>query len=182
MCYDYYGLGYSGGISLAHTGLYDQIPNDSNAFSTDTIITAILNLGFPASKISLGLAFYARIFTLAEPLANNGTFTALPIANTAPSGLYTRMEGYYSYFEIVNQMLSLPTTITTFDNTSKCMISIDPISKTIAYYDNPNTLAIKINYGRLRGINRYFSWCLQHDDTQRGYPLSTFVQQYLHGS
>ncbi|KAJ3100171.1 hypothetical protein HDU97_002455 [Phlyctochytrium planicorne] len=151
MTYDIHGswdLKFNTGV-LPHTGIPD-LQNSVNLF---------IKAGVDFSKISMGLAFYGRTFTLKD---TSCTSPACPFTGPGAGGECTHEPGFMSYPEILNLAAS-----------SGVKPTLDPVSKTMQLvvgdqwitYDTPETLTIKMNFAKKSCAIGVLIWAVDLDPT-----------------
>lgn len=134
-----------------------------------------LTIGAPASKLLLGTGFYGRTFTLSNA-ANHDV--GAPISGGGAAGPYTRESGYLGYNEICEDINSWNVV---WDN-----VADDPYgwkSNQWVGYDNPQSIAIKMDFLKSKGLGGAMLWSLETDDF-RGlcgprYPLLSTINNAL---
>ncbi|MDI6100468.1 glycosyl hydrolase family 18 protein [Actinoplanes sp. NEAU-A12] len=139
MTYDYFGTG--GSTTAPHSPLsaYPGIPRETA--NTGATVTALLDMGVPASKLLLGVGFYGRGWTGVTGSAPGATADGAPpkredyrlLADRCPP---TGTVGGTAYARCGSQWWS---------------------------YDTPETVAAKVAYARDRGLGGLFAWELSGD-------------------
>lgn len=145
MTYDYHGS-WEPTTTGEHTALYD--PNSD--VDTDYGINNWLSAGMQADKMCLGLAFYGKQWVLAS-LANTG------VGAPATSG-----GDPITYADIVTYNNAGGATVEQ-DSTTVSMYSYKSDLTWIGY-DNPDTIAAKVQYAQSKSLLGYFAWALHQDD------------------
>ncbi|RAH72481.1 uncharacterized protein BO66DRAFT_436148 [Aspergillus aculeatinus CBS 121060] len=153
MTYDLHGIwdqdSTIGKRVLAHTNL--------------TEITEALDLlwrnGVPAAKVNLGLAFYARTYTLTE---RNCIMPGCPFEGGGEAGPCTKQSGILSYSEIAN-LLATQDVTPVYDKEAAVKWIVWG-SKNWASYDDHQTLQDKIHYADKHGLGGLAIWAIDQDD------------------
>ncbi|XP_066146266.1 acidic mammalian chitinase-like [Euwallacea fornicatus] len=157
MAYDFHGnfetfVGH-------HTPLYSAEIDAQHNNSEWNIATGIeywLSSGADPSKINLGLATYARTFTLADP---SNTDLYAPINSGGTAGPYTRMDGILGYNEICELH---PDAQDIWDDEQKVPHLV--IDNQWIGYDNKKSLGIKIDYALEKQLGGFMVWSFDTDD------------------
>ncbi|MBC7418013.1 MAG: glycoside hydrolase family 18 protein [Pedobacter sp.] len=139
-------------ISGHHTPLYSTPQQE---LSADFAVQYLLKKGVPANKITLGAAFYARLFT-----------------NTTDSkqGLYqpTKFTGGFSYKYFDEQLSAAKGYTYHWDDVAKAPYCYNNTTKTIATFDDPKSIALKTNYVIDHHLNGIMFWELNDDRYTNG--------------
>ncbi|MEP0296843.1 MAG: glycoside hydrolase family 18 protein [Reichenbachiella sp.] len=150
MSYDLVG-GFSGSTGH-HTPLYSNPDQQSSA---NDAIQFLDSIGVPMEKIVIGGAFYARMW---ENVANenNGLYQ---------SGKFLKA---ISYPEL-DDILSTSNDFTTFwDSTSMAPYAYSESLEQFATYDDPRSLAAKVQYVKEKKLGGIMFWELRNDKKQNG--------------
>lgn len=154
MAYDFHG-GWESRTNF-HSALFDS-PNDPSTgdaaqYNSNDAVLALLARGVPAGKINLGMASYGRGWTNVGA-ANNGLYQS----GTAASGsLEPGIERY-----AVLQALGWPSY-----RDSAAMARWIFNGNTFWSFDDPSTIADKMNYVQAQGLGGAFLWDFSGDDAQ----------------
>jgi chitinase len=102
MDYDYHGAWDN--FTGHSTPLYgrkeeESVDSPGYMFNVNDSISWYLSHGTPPAKINLGLATYGRGWTL--PAGSTETGLYCPAAGGIPMGPYTRQDGTWSYYEVL---------------------------------------------------------------------------------
>jgi chitinase len=154
MTYDY----HSGpGITNFNAPLFAARGDPTPNLNVDVTMRAFLDAGVPASKLLLGIPFYAHGYG-SVPNTADGLFqpgTATPTGWTAGDGdwkvlAHTRLQNsnYVRHWEPSAQVPWL------YDSTTKTWVS----------YDDPESVAAKVRYVRERKLGGVVIWELGGDD------------------
>lgn len=113
----------------------------------------------PAAKVNLGIGFYGRTYTLADPTC---TLPGCPFISGGLPGLCTQTEGYLSYAEIAGIM-----------STNLYKVTWDQVAgvKYLAWgggqwvsFDDEETLKQKVEFANAQGLGGLFIWAVDQDD------------------
>ncbi|KAF8742164.1 hypothetical protein RHS02_03328, partial [Rhizoctonia solani] len=149
MTYDIHGswdIKFNTGV-LPHTA----IPEVNQA------VNMMLKAGVRMGKINLGIGFYGRSFTLANPSCNVG---GCPMSGPGTPGPCTKGEGFLSYGEI-NHLIKSRGLKPEYNATSQTM--------TLKYdnqwigYENPDTIAKKLDFVLKRAMPGVLIWATDLD-------------------
>jgi chitinase len=146
MNYDYHGS-WECCNTGEHTALYDPTSN----LNTNYGISNWLKAGLRQKKCALGLAYYGK------------TWTLVSLKNTSVGAPTSKAGDYLLYRDIVTFNKEAPKSTVLLDKATVSMISFKS-NLTWVGYDNPTTIARKVNYAKRRGLLGYFAWALHHDD------------------
>ncbi|KAF2880906.1 hypothetical protein ILUMI_25264 [Ignelater luminosus] len=140
-------------------------------------IDAWIKNGAAPEKLVLGIGVYGRSFTL-DNAANNGINA--PASQPGLPGPYTRQAGMLGYNEICEMQMGAPWTV----------VWNDPQKVPYAYqgnqwvgYDNPLSVALKVNYAKEKRLGGAMIWSIETDDF-RGicgarYPILSTIKANL---
>ncbi|KAG9080401.1 hypothetical protein FRC06_006634 [Ceratobasidium sp. 370] len=149
MTYDIHGswdIKFNTGV-LPHTAIPE----------VNTAVNMMLKAGVGMTKINLGIGFYGRSFTLANPSCNVG---GCPMSGPGIAGPCTQGEGFLSYGEI-EYLIKSKNLKPEYNSTSQTM--------TIKYddqwvgYENPDTIAQKLDYVLKRTMPGVLIWATDLD-------------------
>lgn len=160
MTYDF----YTGGSKTTghHTGLYQSRYIGETEKNSDTAIKRHLDAGIPGDKIVLGVAFYGRGWTGVE---------------ATDSGLYqpvNRATKAYAYEELRSDYINQRSFDRYWDDSAKAPYLWSPDSTTFISYEDPESLAHKVDFIKERGLGGIMFWEYKHDDN--GALLDTLVK------
>jgi chitinase len=153
MTYDFYGAWNKTGPAQFHSNLYpDPASPGSDKQSVDNGVRRYLGLGVPASKIVIGVPFYARGWSGVAP-ANNGLYQ---VASGPAAGFEEGAERYSTIAQ------------------SRAPKFYHPVSKQLWTYENgvfwsyddPRVIKEKAAYARSNGLGGIMSWSLDQDDAE----------------
>ncbi|KAJ8481334.1 hypothetical protein ONZ45_g2973 [Pleurotus djamor] len=158
MTYDIHGswdIKFNTGV-LPHTAIPE----------VNTAVNMLLKAGVSLTKINLGIGFYGRSFTLANPSCNRG---GCPMSGPGTPGPCTKGEGFLSYGEI-EHLIQTRGLKPEYNSTSETM--------TLKYdnqwvgYENAATIAKKLKYVLDRRMPGVLIWAV---DLDRGNTLLNAV-------
>ncbi|XP_075986238.1 acidic mammalian chitinase-like isoform X2 [Anticarsia gemmatalis] len=182
MSYDMAGSwdSFTGHNSPLHKGEGYNGREEDN-YTVELALQYWISAGCPPEKIALGIPFYARTFTLADP-NNNGV--RAPSTGAGPAGPYTNEAGFMGYNEFCYKMTT-ETWNKRFDNSAKVPYAFK--DNYWVSYDDANSIAIKINYAKSLGINKMMVWSIETDDFhgvcgQGANPLLKAINNALKGN
>jgi hypothetical protein len=120
-------------------------------------VNMLLKAGVRMNKINLGIGFYGRTFTLADPSCKTG---GCPMSGPGKKGPCTDAEGFLSYGEI-EYMIESRGLNPVYNSTSKTMTLVDG-NQWIGYED-ASTLATKLKYVLDRTMPGVLIWAVDLD-------------------
>lgn len=155
MAYDYYGPWSS---TTGHYAPFQAAMDETNPeISIEYVVNALLAMGAPASQLVLGVPFYARSFTLANPRKNA---IGAPISGAGKPGPVTDTVGLLAYYEICSAIKAGGWTT-----------MMDPDAGVYAYsgdqwvcFDGPRSIMRKARFALRRGLAGLMAWDLSMDD------------------
>jgi len=174
MTYDMHGAWEVNGPTNFQSPLHDSpadpsaaIPPGSAKYNIDTAITAWttglpaygIPGGFPASKINLGIPFYARGWTGVPTGANHGLYQSA--TGPTSSFSFSQTPGVADFKELVAAGLTNPANMFFDSVTQSAWIYSGNNFYTL---DTPQTIAIKDQYIMNRGLAGAFVFSLKEDD------------------
>jgi chitinase len=123
-------------------------------FNSDYAINLYLQGGVPASKVVMGVPFYARGWA-GVPSTNNGLFQSAtgPAPGTFEAGIFDFKE-----------LASLSGFTRYFSNEAKVPWLYNPQTKVMITYDDPQAMGIKADYINQKGLGGAMFWELSGDD------------------
>jgi len=134
-----------------------------------------INQGAEPSKLILGIGTYGRSFTLND--ANNHGFRAP--AKTGNAGPKTGENGYWSYYEI-QDMIDSGKLTRKWDDKRKVPYAYSTTSKQWVGYDDEQSIALKIDMVKRKGLGGAMIWALDLDRFQNNeYPLLRAINKGL---
>jgi chitinase len=146
MTYDFFGAFNPQGPTAPHSPLTSYAGIPTQGFNADAAITKLKGKGVPASKLLLGIGFYGRGWTGVTQSAPGGSATG-----PAPG---TFEQGIEDYKVLKN---TCPST-GTIGGTAYAVCGSNWWG-----YDNPSTIAGKMNYVKSQGLGGAFFWELTGD-------------------
>lgn len=155
MAYDYYGdwstvVGHYAPLQSA----MDEMDPEK---SIEYVVHALLAMGAPASQLVLGVPFYARSFTLANPRLN---YIGSPSKGAGKPGNVTHSPGVLSYYEICSTIKA-----------GGWSTMMDTRAGVYAYsgdqwvcFDGPRSVTRKARFAQRVGLAGLMVWDLSMDD------------------
>uniref|UniRef100_A0A0L8GIQ9 Uncharacterized protein n=1 Tax=Octopus bimaculoides TaxID=37653 RepID=A0A0L8GIQ9_OCTBM len=135
-------------------GLYEQV-NDLKTRNPQ--LKTLLEQGAPVSKLNLGLPFYGRSFTLADPNKNG---TNAPVTGKGTAGEFTGEAGFLAYYEIC-QMIQRGATIKRLSDEK---VPYLVLGNQWVGYDDPESLYMKVEWAKQSNFSGIFVWAMDLDD------------------
>ena len=127
----------------------------AQGFSISDSVDAYLNAGFPAQKLVLGLPLYGRGWENVSATAN-GLYQSGVNASVG-----TWEKGVFDYTDIKNNYL--PTMTRYWDAEAQVPYLYDPARKLWISYDDPQSIKIKVDYIKAKGLGGAMLWELSGD-------------------
>ncbi|XP_047996757.1 probable chitinase 2 isoform X1 [Leguminivora glycinivorella] len=153
MTYDLYGAWDS--ITGHNAPLHvDQ----GRIYAVDAALNYWLSQGCPPEKVVMGIPFYGRTFNLTD--ANNNGVGA-PSSGVGFAGQYTATKGFVGYNEFCTK-LNTETWDVLYDSIAQVPYAIQ--DKNWVSYDDPNSIAKKVEYAMNLGIAGAMVWSIETDD------------------
>jgi chitinase len=151
MCYDYYhGWHYQTGH---HANLYPSEKERFTGNSGQEAINRHVKAGVPASKLIMGIPFYARKWEKVA-LGNNGLYqTAMTTGSIAP------------YWDIAEKIKS-GNYKEGYDNSAKASYLWSPTDSTFISWETPKEIALKASYIKKNGLGGAMFWEYSLDKDQ----------------
>jgi chitinase len=163
MTYDYSGP-WAGWVTWFNSPLYDggyTFPSNPSELvpSTDATVTNFLSAGIPASKLAIGLAFYADIWYGGNNGSGNGMSYPRESWQEAPTNFYQ-----VTY----NQMVSsnFPAADYNYDTVAQAAwvgISGKGTNNMFISYDSARACEAKVSYARNHSLGGVFVWEISQD-------------------
>ena len=153
MSYDYHG-GWDP-ITGHNAPLNVGSKDTAQGFSISDSVDAYLNAGFPAQKLVLGLPLYGRGWENVSATAN-GLYQSGVNASVG-----TWEKGVFDYTDIKNNYL--PTMTRYWDAEAQVPYLYDPARKLWISYDDPQSIKIKVDYIKAKGLGGAMLWELSGD-------------------
>ncbi|KAB8208432.1 glycosyl hydrolases family 18-domain-containing protein [Aspergillus parasiticus] len=151
MAYDIHGTWESDKKAAGHTNLTDVNKGVEN----------YLQAGVAPNKLVLGTAFYGRSVKMAS---GGCTHPGCPFIGPGAEGQCVKTAGYLSYTEIQDIISSGAKPV--FDQAG----SVQHLTwggYNWVSYDDPQTIRIKVDYARRKGLRGLMAWAIDMDDEQR---------------
>ncbi len=156
MSYDFHG---SWDPITGHNAPMTVGPKDTAAgFSITDAVDSYLKAGFPAAKLVLGVPFYGRGW---ENVGPNGS--GLYQSGTAAS-VGTWEKGVFDYSDITSNYL--PSMTRSWDASAQVPYLYDPARRLWISYDDAQSMKIKADYIKARGLGGAMIWEITGDRSQ----------------
>lgn len=133
-------------------------PRDGAGESDDASIQAYLKAGVPAAKLVLGVPFYARAWSGVKNV-NNGLDQ--PHDRKPPKAQGT---GGWSYRNVATHYVGKPNVKRFWHEQAKVPWLFDEQAGLMVTYDDPESIKLKAQYAREKGLAGVMIWELSHDD------------------
>ena len=155
MTYDLHGTWdstdpYIGSVVNSHTNLTE----------IDQTMDLLWRNNIDPKKVTMGMGFYGRSFTLSNPSCTEG---GCPFSAGGNPGPCTASAGTLSYAEIEDIIAAGATQRQ--DNASASVIVTWNNNQWVSY-DNPTTLGLKMDYANTRCLGGVMVWAASTDDAQ----------------
>ncbi|XP_075557071.1 uncharacterized protein LOC142589533 [Dermacentor variabilis] len=155
MAYDYFG---TQNPVVAHYSPLQSATDETNPeMSIEYVVSTLIAVGAPADKLVLGVPFYARSYTLANPRLN---YIGAPAKGKGEPGPVTATPGTLAYYEICSAIKAGGWTT-----------MMDPRAGVYAYagdqwvcFDGPRSLTRKARFALDAGLAGLTAWDLSMDD------------------
>ncbi|WP_420582886.1 glycoside hydrolase family 18 protein [Reichenbachiella sp.] len=135
-----------------HTALYS---NSSQEVSTDYAVQFLDSIGVPLNKIVIGAAFYARVWENV-PSENNGLYQSgkflTGVSYPKLDSTLSKENGFQTYW----------------DSVSMAPYAYSELLNQFATYDNPQSVAAKVQYAKDKKLGGIMFWELRNDKKQNG--------------
>ncbi|CAH2239666.1 probable chitinase 2 [Pararge aegeria] len=179
MTYDMYGAwdSVTGHNAPLHKGQGDENVARENVFTVDLALEYWLQQGCPADKLVLGIPLYGRTFQLTN--ANNNGVRA-PASGAGIAGPWTATSGFIGYNEFCLRLKTESWDLR-YDSLAKVPYAVQ--GRNWVSYDDPNSIAVKIEHALQYNIAGAMIWSIETDDF-RGkcagdFPLLRAINQAL---
>ena len=178
MTYDYSGP-YEGWVTWFNSPLYNggyAFPSNPGEYvpSTDATLTNYLTTGIPASKLGIGVTFYADIWTDGNDGSGNSMTNPREGWQIAPTNFYS-----VTYNQIVSS--NFPAGDFNYDTAAQAAwigVSGAGTNDLFISYDSARSCQAKISYARNHGLGGIIIWELSQDHVSgRTDPLLQAVKQ-----
>jgi chitinase len=173
MTYDMHGAWETTGPTNFQSPIHDS-PSDPATpikYNIDTSVNTWLNGGFPASKLMLGIPFYARGWTGVPTGTTHGLYQ--PATGPASAFPFTQTAGVADYKELVTAGLVTSANMF-FDSTTQSAWIYS--GNNFFTLDTPQTIGIKDQYIKSHGFGGAFVFSLMADD-----PSTTLLTAVVNG-
>ncbi|XP_063387156.1 probable chitinase 2 [Cydia fagiglandana] len=127
-------------------------------YAVDAALNYWLTQGCPPEKLVLGLPLYGRTFTLTDANVHG---VGAPASGAGLAGQYTATNGLIGYNEFCNK-LNTETWDVLYDSIADVPYAVQ--GNNWVSYDDPNSLAKKVEYAMNLGIAGAMVWSIETDD------------------
>ncbi|XP_022901759.2 acidic mammalian chitinase-like [Onthophagus taurus] len=158
MTYDLHGSWQS--VTGQNAPLYpssSDVTDFEKSLTVDASISGWIQRGASPSKLNMGVGAYGRSFTLRS---SGNTKVGAPTKGAGKPGKYTGEGGYLGYNEICENVKAGWTEV--WDDQQKVPYAFK--GNQWVGYDNPKSIAIKVDYAKSRGLGGIMVWALDTDD------------------
>ncbi|KAJ8681992.1 hypothetical protein QAD02_017784 [Eretmocerus hayati] len=131
---------------------------DDRLLNVNASVHYWLEEGAPAHKLVLGVPFYARTFTLADP---NDNKIGASISGPGKAGPYTKQDGSMGYNELCEKM-SKETWRIEFDDEQRVPYAVK--GNQWIGFDNPRSIREKAELVNALGLGGAMLWSIETDD------------------
>lgn len=138
--------------------LYPHSTDTNRAFNIDYAVRHWINNGASRAKLFLGLAFYGRTFTLADPAVNG---LHAPTIGPGNPGRYSNEGGLMMYNEICQELDSGGWTVI-YDTDQQSPYAFK--GNQWWGYDNAQSIRVKSQYAVDQGLAGVMIWALDYED------------------
>jgi chitinase len=156
MTYDYHG-GWDP-ITGHNAPMVVGTKDAAKGFSITDTVDAYISGGFPASKLVLGVPFYGRGWENVSS-ADAGLYQA-----GANASVGSWEKGVFDYTDI--RANYLPTMTRYWDAQAQVPYLYDPVRKLWISYDDPQSMKIKADYVKSKGLGGAMAWEMSGDRDQ----------------
>lgn len=160
MTYDFFTAGSE--TTGHHTGLYQSAHPNAPTRTGAAAVERHLDAGIPPEKLTLGVAFYGRMWTGVEPERN---------------GLnqpYEDFAGYHSYETLVTEYVNRKGFTRHWDESAKAPTLWAPDSAAFISYEDPESLRHKARFIRDEDLGGVMYW--EHSNDYRGVLLDVLYE------
>lgn len=144
----------------------------SRTYNVDGAVNTYLDAGVPASKIVVGVPFYAQTWRNVVP---NDYFGLFQPADGVPSG--TRPGGVLFYRDL-EPLLQSEAYVHFFDDEARVPWMYNPESRIAVSYEDPESILNKAAYVRRMGLGGMMAWELSNDDDSHTLLRAVFTGLY----
>jgi len=144
-----------------------------------------LDNGCPREKLVIGMAFHGRTFTLVDGNDNELGSPAIPW--DAPWGTYTRERGFYSYYEICEDLEAGGTRVWSDEHKAPYYYIDNGLNTTWVGYSDLESLGGQVDWMVEHGFGGWMIWAIDLDDwtgqfcNQGVYPLLKMMNERFPG-
>lgn len=169
------------------TGIVPDINSGVGECLLKTLTIMQKALGPNMKKVKMGLACYGRSFsgvnfsglTTQEDIIQNSVGLPCTLGGwEAGSDAYVDEKGVLTYYDIVETFKSRWTNMG-YNQKYGISVAVDTVNGIWVSYDDPVSIAAKINLAKSFGIGGVMSFTPQQDDWKGGYPIISAIGQNL---
>ncbi|KAM7344037.1 chitinase 8 isoform 1-T2 [Cochliomyia hominivorax] len=162
-----------------YAGLSD-ISDRAKQRNFDAIAKYWIAKGVPREKIIMGIPFYGRSFTLANPSNHS---VGAPHTGAGIGGPYTKQSGILAYNELC-QKFQEEKSLWHMEWESKQMVPYAYYDKQWITYDDNRSIALKVDYVSKKNLGGVMIWTVELDDFRgvcegKRYPLLSIINEGL---
>jgi len=184
MTYDYFGAwDRNTGLNAPLYGR-DGLTGDKACYNVDCTLNYYVDNGLPKEKIAVGMPFYGRGWTLADPENDNAVDSRG--SGPARAGQFTREAGQLAYHEMCENIIgNVPDTVIRWHPQHDGPYGF--VGDQWFGFDDTRSLSYKVEYLKNNSYAGWMIWALDHDDFKGGYcggsnyPLLRTINQALIG-
>jgi len=161
-------MAYDVNVGTGHTGSNAPLAGEQSVHSA---IQSWTNAKWPASRITMGLAFYGRVAQVtASPDECGNPASGIPISGAQPQGSSPGNPGVYLWRDMRKQgILTEPTAAADgwrrgVDSQSSTPWIYNPDTSLFVSYDDPESIALKVNAVGCAGVGGVMAWDLHQDN------------------
>nr|ARA90555.1 chitinase-like protein [Chrysomya megacephala] len=151
-------------------------------FNFDAIAKYWINQGAPREKLVMGVPFYGRSFTLADP---NNHAVGAPHIGRGLAGQYSVEPGVIGYNELC-EIFQNQQGLWHQEWEPSQMVPFAYYGRQWIGYENEKSLALKVDYVKKENLGGIMIWSIESDDfkgvcSKKRYPLLSLINEMLFG-